>query len=264
MRPRWVAGLAAVLLTALAYGCGGGASSAPPPPPPPSEVITITSATTIQSVQSVPFSVTLQETGAKTAVTWSITAGQLPAGLTLDATAGTISGTPTSQDFEQVVIQARDTGASTTKSFRVNAWAKFVLQPITAQPAHTNVPYNLMLTANSGISAWSLVGGNFPPGLTFPQGQAGYPSITGTPTTVGSYTFTAQATDTTVPQTATVDITIVVDSRVTITKSTLAIGGETHAYSDSFTAVNGTPPLHWSVQNNFPPGLSVNAARYTR
>src|SRR5439155_19721240 len=100
MRPRWVAGLAAVLLTALADGCGGGASSAPPPPPPPSEVITITSATTIQWVQSVPFSVTLQETGAKPAVTWSITAGQLPAGLTLDATAGTISGTPTSQDFE--------------------------------------------------------------------------------------------------------------------------------------------------------------------
>jgi len=104
-----------------------------------------------------------------------------------------------------------------------------------------------------------LVGGNLPPGLTFPQGLGGAPSITGTPTTVGSYTFTVQATDNTVPQTATVDITIVVDSRVTITKSTLAVGGETHAYSDSFTAVNGTLPLHWSVQSGFPPGLSVNA-----
>ena len=260
MRRRQVAGLVAVLAPALASGCGGGASSAPPPPPPPpAEVITITTVTMIQSVQSVPFSVTLQETGAKTAVTWSITAGQLPAGLTLDATTGTISGTPTSQDFEQVVIQARDTGASTTKSFQVNSWAKFILQPIAAAPAHTNVPYNLMLTSNSAITAWSLVGGNFPPGLTFPQGLGGAPSITGTPTTVGSYTFTVQAIDNTVPQTATLDITIVVDSRVTITKSSLAVGGETHVYSDSFTAVNGTPPLHWSAQNAFPPGLSVNA-----
>jgi len=119
MRPRWVASLAAVLLTALASGCGGGASSAPPPPPPPpQEIITITSAATIQSVQLVPFSMTLQETGAKTAVTWSITAGQLPAGLTLDVTTGAISGTPTSQDFEQVVIQARDTGPRRRKPFR--------------------------------------------------------------------------------------------------------------------------------------------------
>ncbi len=260
MRPGQIAGLVAVFAAALASGCGGGASSGPPPPPPPPpEVITITTATTIQSVQNVPFSLTLQEAGAKTAVTWSITAGQLPAGLTLDATTGTISGTPASSESDQVVIQARDTGASTTKSFQVNAWAKFGLQPIAAAPAHTNVPYNLTLTANSAITAWSLVGGNFPPGLTFPQGLGGAPSITGTPTTVGSYTFTVQATDNTVPQTATVDITIVVDSRVTITKSTLAVGGETHAYSDSFTAVNGTLPLHWSVQSGFPPGLSVSA-----
>jgi len=260
VRPGQIAGLAAVVAAALASGCGGGASSGPPPPPPPPpEVITITSATTIQSVQNVPFSLTLQETGAKTAVTWSIAAGQLPAGLTLDATTGTIAGTPTSPESDQVVIQARDTGTSTTKTFQVNAWSKFLLQPIAAAPAHTNVPYNLMLTANSAITAWSLVGGNFPPGLTFPQGLGGAPSITGTPTTVGSYTFTVQATDNTVPQTASVDITIVVDSRVTITKSSLALGGETHTYSDSFTAVNGTLPLHWSVQNAFPPGLSVNA-----
>ena len=257
MKARLLTLLAASCFATLFVSCGGGGVSSPPPPP--SEFITITTAGTIQMVQSVAFTLTLQESGAKSAVTWSITDGRLPTGLSLDATTGIISGTPASQEFDQVTIQAKDAGASATKTFTVNAWMKFTLPPISPAAAHTNVPYNLQLFANTAISGWSLVGGSLPPGLTFPQGQAGYPFITGTPTTVGSYTFTVQATDTTVPQTATEDITILVDSHLTITKSALMTGGETHTYSDSFVAVNGTPPLHWSVSNGFPPGLSIDA-----
>src|SRR5207249_90934 len=53
------------------------------------------------------YSVTLQATGGTLPYTWSVSSGQLPAGLTLGAS-GTISGTPTTAGLATFTIQVAD------------------------------------------------------------------------------------------------------------------------------------------------------------
>lgn len=258
----------AFVLLGISSGCGGGSNSiaplSPPPPPPPSETITITTGSNIQCVQTVPFSLTLQEQGATSAVTWTITSGQLPTGLTLDSASGIISGAPTAGSGVPVTIQVSDSKASTSKQFNFTVWAKLTINPVNPPPAHVNAPYSLSITGqgSSAFASWTISAGQVPPGLSLSVSQSNLnvAYISGTPTQSGTYTLTVQAQDSTIPQTATLDVTIVVDTHLAITKSALKNGGQNQLYSDSFTAVNGTLPLHWSISGNFPAGLSLDPA----
>ncbi len=260
VRP-WLS-LAALGLFCLAVGCGGGSASISPPPPPPPpapEVITITTNSTVQCVQTVPFTLTLQAQGNSGPLTWTITSGQFPTGLSLDSSTGIISGTPTAA-AGLVTIQAADAKATTSKQFNFLVWTKLTINPVNPSPAHLNAPYSLTFSAqaSSAIASWTISAGQLPPGLSLVVN--GTAQVSGTPTQAGTFTFTLQAQDYTIPQTATMDVTIVVDTHLAITKATLKNGGQNQAYSDSFAAVNGTPPFHWSISGNFPAGLSLNPA----
>jgi hypothetical protein len=262
--------LVGMLLAGLLEGCGGGSSGTltpPPPPPPPSEVITITTAAVIPCVQGVAFSLALEAQGNLSPLTWSITAGQLPSGLTLDASSGTISGTPTAGSGVPVSIQGADAKASATKQFSFNVFAKLMINPVTPPAAHVNASYSLSITGqgSSAIASWTITGGQLPPGLnlTVSPLNLNLAIISGTPTQLGNYSFTIQAQDFTLPQTATMDLTIVVDSHVAITKSALKNGGQNQAYGDSFSAVDGTPPYHWSLAGGLPAGLTLDATTGT-
>jgi hypothetical protein len=61
----------------------------------PSSSLSITSATLAAGTDGTAYSSQLKASGGTPAYTWSITSGKLPAGLTLAATTGIISGTPT-------------------------------------------------------------------------------------------------------------------------------------------------------------------------
>ena len=249
----------------FAAGCGGSATPTAPPPPPPTETITITTNATIQCARTLPFTQTVQETGAGSAVTWSVISGQLPDGLALDGKTGTISGTPTSSAVvSSATIQAADAKANGSQSFFFEVFERLVINPAPLAAAHTNAPYSQSITGqgSSAIASWSIISGQLPPGLTLgnSQSSANVAIISGTPTQVGSFSFTIQATDYTLPQTATLSTTIVVDSHLTITKATLKDGEQTQSYTDTFAAVNGTAPLKWSLNGPLPPGLTLNAS----
>ena len=250
----------------LLAGCGGGVTTAPPPPPPPppSEVISITTDATVQCVQSVPFSLTLQAQGNSSALAWTVVSGQLPGGLTLNAQSGTISGTPTGGSGIPASIQAADTKASATKQFNFLVFTKLVINPVTVGNAHVNAPYTLSLNAqgSSAVASWTISAGQLPPGLALTPSQfnANFVTIAGTPTQLGTFSFTVHATDYTLPQTATLELTIIVDSHVALTKSALKNGGQNQVYSDSFTAIDGKPPYTWSISGVMPTGLTLSSS----
>ena len=58
--------------------------------------------------QSVPYSATLAAAGGYPPYSWTITQGTLPGGLTLNATTGTISGTPTAGGISSFTVQVSD------------------------------------------------------------------------------------------------------------------------------------------------------------
>lgn len=264
VRPRSLPAVAALSLLTFANGCGGGSSSiAPPSPPPPTpESISITTDANVQCVQTVPFSTTLAATGNSSALTWSIASGQLPDGLVLDPASGVISGTPTANNGGAVTIKASDAKASASKQFFFLLWSKLIINPVPIVPAHLNAPYSVTVTGqgSSAIASWTISSGQLPPGLTFNVTVLNLNTaiIAGTPSQPGTYNFAIQAQDYTLPQTATMDATIVVDTHLAITKATLKNGGQNQLYADSFTAVNGTLPLHWSLTGNLPAGLSLD------
>lgn len=146
--------------------------------------------------------------------TWSVTSGQLPAGLTLNASTAAISGTPTTAGSFSFVTTVRDSQATF-------ASAKFslVVSPKQVEPTSgttstleittTSLPvgtvtssYSTALTATGGLPPyqWSVAAGHLPSGvaLNSTTGQ-----ISGTPTVAGAFSFTAAIKDSSTATTST-------------------------------------------------------------
>jgi hypothetical protein len=87
---RAAAGLA---MTTVLASCGGGGGGGGNPPPP--AALSFATTTLADGVVNVPYNQTLRITGGSGALTFTVTAGELPDGLSLDAATGVIAGTPT-------------------------------------------------------------------------------------------------------------------------------------------------------------------------
>lgn len=92
-----------------------------------------------------PYSVTLTATGGIQPRTWSITTGSLPGGLTLNAVAGTITGTPTlagASTFTVRVTDAATPAATATRSLSITIAGALVATNFLAPAAHEPVIVN--------------------------------------------------------------------------------------------------------------------------
>jgi hypothetical protein len=110
----------------------------------------------------VPYAQTIVATGGALPYTWSVVAGSLPAGVTLNAQSGILSGTPTTAGTANFTLQVRDaTQATAQKPFTITIGtaasqydAQFVSQtvPTTLQPGQSfqiNMKFN-----NTGTLPW--------------------------------------------------------------------------------------------------------------
>jgi len=89
-----------------------------------------------------PYSSNLIATGGVPPYTWSVIAGQLPSGLTLDAATGTITGTPILVGTTNFTVQVQDSEAGASG------------------PAKASQPLNLSVTTGA-ISSNTLISGNY-------------------------------------------------------------------------------------------------------
>ncbi len=161
------------------------------------------------------YSATLAATGGVSPYSWSVVSGQLPPGLSLQATTGQISGTPTQAGAFSFTIQVRDSSLQTaTRAFTINIATGTVPLQITTSGLPTAIlqsPYTATLTATGGTGAytWSIVSGALPPGLTL---LAASGQITGTPTQAGQFSFTVRVQDSSLPtpQTTSKSLTLAV------------------------------------------------------
>jgi hypothetical protein len=106
--------------------------------------LSISTSTLPVATVDVPYSVSLSAIGAETPYSWSISSGELPAGLELDPATGTISGTPTADGSQSFGVTVASSGAPSQHataplSLQVAAAAKAAPIPVITLRTHSAV-----------------------------------------------------------------------------------------------------------------------------
>ncbi|RPI79518.1 MAG: hypothetical protein EHM42_12730, partial [Planctomycetaceae bacterium] len=165
---------------------------------------------------------TINTIGGTGPLLFSVSQGTLPAGLTLNANSGVISGQPAAAGNSTFTVKALDTsnGEFATQPYTLVINAPVLITTTTLPDWTQNqAGYNQTVVATGGTGARTFAlaaGSSLPAGLTL--SSAGV--ITGTPTAIGSSTFTVQATDS-IGASDTQQYTVAINAPVLITTTTL-------------------------------------------
>ncbi len=183
----------------------------------------------------VAYNATVSATGGTPGYSWSIVSGSLPAGMTMAASSGQISGTPSAAAAYSFTLQVTDSGSpaqAATHSYSVNVAANPpVITTTSLVAAVQNSPYTSTLSASGGVPPynWSLASGSLPPGLTL--SSAGV--ISGTPTVSGTSSFTVGVADAD-NQTVSQPLSITVNAPPAgLTHGPLVVGSNSHWFVDT-------------------------------
>ncbi|HET9180110.1 MAG TPA: Ig domain-containing protein, partial [Terriglobia bacterium] len=115
------------------------------------------------------YSATLTATGGTGSYTWSISAGSLPAGLTLNTSTGAITGTPTTAGTSNFTAKVTDSNSQTATqnlSITVNAALSITTTSLPGGTVGTAYSSTLAATGGTGSYTWSISAGSLPAGLT--------------------------------------------------------------------------------------------------
>ena len=186
----------------------------------------------------VPYSHQLTVSNGTSPFTWSISSGSLPAGLTLDATTGLLSGTPTASGSSTVVVRVVDAaggGATRSVSLVIAAAPTVTFAPAAGE---VGVTYSRQpsLTGGTAPFSWAVSSGSPPAGLSISSSTGPF---SGTPSASGSSSLTIDATDA-FGQVASRTVTLVDATRL----STLITSG---AAGTNCSLVAGAPECATSV-----------------
>ena len=236
---------------------------------------TITTLQLPSGQNGVPYNQTIAASGGVSPLTFTISSGALPAGLTLSTT-GVISGTPNTSGSSAFTVKVADAGTpplavSQAYTITVSPAPPLSIPAAVLQQGVTGSAYSATIAAQGGIPplTWTLLSGTLPPGLsltTNTQTGGTMPPTTGevagNPTTSGTYTFTVQVHDSSIPEqaaTQTFSITIITAGPLVITTTSLPNGVTAQGYNAPVQASGGVAPLTWSITGGLlPPGLILN------
>jgi large repetitive protein len=137
---------------------------------------------------------------------WSVAAGQLPPGLSLQTFAGPrdandeLAGTPTTAGTFDFTMRVSDfDGQQATQSFSLTVYPALQITSSTLVNATVGAPYSQDLKATGGVPPYSwfiFTTGELPAGLYLGTTSPGFNNVLmGTPTQAGTFTFAMQVQD---------------------------------------------------------------------
>jgi hypothetical protein len=207
----------------------------------------------------VAYSDQLTVTGGTSPFTWSVNAGSLPPGITLGASTGLLSGTPTTAGSYSFTVRVTDhSGLSDTEPVSLPIIAGPTLNFPAPPAGWTHTVYSDTLTESGGTSpfTWSVSSGSLPAGISLSADG----TLSGTPTATGISSFTVEVTDAN-SQSAAQATSITISAGVSTTFAAPPAGRVGVAYTDTLTATGGTAPYTWSVNaGSLPPGITLTSA----
>ncbi len=209
-------------------------------------------------IKGVAYSQTVTATysGGSTTVTYSVTAGSLPSGLSLNTSTGAITGTPTSSGlstFTYVAENADGYIASQSMTMKIAPNPTDVTATVAANSSGTAIA--LALSGSEAVTAVSAPNH----GTAVVSGSA----LTYTPTVgysgADSFAYTVTDNASGLSNTATVSVTVSAPV-LSISPSTLAGGTVGTAYSQVLSAANGTAAYRFDVTaGSLPAGVALSS-----
>jgi hypothetical protein len=140
------------------------------------------------------YSVTFAATNGTSPYTWSVSLGTLPAGLTLDASTGELSGTASASGTTNFTIEVEDdNGFTAEKAFSVTFFDLTINAPTTLPGAVKSVAYSYSFTGTGGTTpyTWEVLSGTLPAGITLTSAGV----LSGTTMQEGDFPLVVKLTD---------------------------------------------------------------------
>lgn len=207
-----------------------------------------------------PFSAAAAVVGGFPPYTFSLAAGALPPGLSLDADTGTVSGTPTATQADTLTLVVRDSAGSTGSGpFTLDVRDPLAVAGTFGRAATLGGTYSSSIQATGGRPPFAVVlAGDLPAGLGAAPSGTGI-RIEGLPTATGLNNFSLSLTDADGRTASAGPFAIEVLAPVAVS-GTLPSTTVGHAYSTAFAASGGRSPYTWSTAGaGLPAGLAIDA-----
>ena len=197
---------------------------------------------------------TVTSSGGTNPYTYAVTVDLLPAGLTLHASTGIITGTPTKAGTFNFTITSTDSnGCTGNQAYSLTFTCPTITVPTATMTGNSGVHYSSTFPATGGAGpyTYTISAGTVPTGLTL-----GGDSLTGTPITNGQFIFTVIATDAdscigSVNDTLTISCPVITPGAPAPTGTVGAL------YNSVLTTSGGIAPYTHSLSTPLPTGVSL-------
>lgn len=218
------------------------------------------------ATRTVPYGTSLSRTGGKSPFTFAVISGTLPTGITLNASTGALSGTPTDTTYTDRAITFRVTDAlgATASDSETIVYRNFPTLAYALGAAMRTRAYSKSPTRGAGEHATAnvtILSGALPTGISL---TAGTGDIAGTPTdtSYGDRTFSFRLTDAAGNDVEQSGVVLKYANNLTIAGTVNGFGMVTRSYSSSaLSASGGHGGNVWSIASgSLPNGLSINSS----
>jgi len=164
-----------------------------------SPTLTISTTSVPHATVGVAYSTAVQVTGGVTPYSFSVTNGALPAGVSLNAGTGVISGTPTAAGTASFTVRVSDTETPpqvASQALTLLVINALTITTVTVPNAQIGTVYSASIGIAGGVPPYtcSVLSGTLPTGLALSTSGSSC-VISGTPTQAGQFTFTIQVAD---------------------------------------------------------------------
>jgi hypothetical protein len=226
--------------------------------------ISITPVTAASGSVGSAYSQTLTAAGGTSPYSaWTITVGTLPTGLTLNASSGIISGTPTAaaSPATSITVRVNDSnGCQGTQIISLKICPVVILSPTSLAAATVGTAYSQTISGSGGTSPYTFAisSGSLPAWASLNTSTG---VIIGTPNSTTTANFIIRATDANgCSGTRAYSITPVCPS-ITITPASLSSAVINAPYSQAVTASVGTAPYVYAIASGaLPTGLTLDTS----
>jgi large repetitive protein len=241
-------------------GGGGGGSPTPAPAPPSQSTLQITTPSLGKATVDKPYTATLAAAGGSN-LTWTLSAGSLPAGLTLGAD-GVLSGTPTGAGSFTFTVRVDGGGRSASKELNLVVVEMLTATSSPDQTWEVRRPLQVSIDAKGGTPGYSwTVSGTLPEktGFIGNQGNGSTSYLRGVPAQAGTFPVALTVTDAD-GASAQVTVTLTVAPKLQI--RTFAVGRAQvgRPYRLALTRASGVGDAIWVLAaGSLPSGLKLDA-----